>query len=62
MTFGSKPSEIRPRKCDFPLPVSPEDWLKVDETNSLELRHEKGNALNTLELNEEQPKRVEGGD
>ncbi|MFV1967824.1 MAG: family 16 glycoside hydrolase [Pirellulaceae bacterium] len=24
--LGSKPSEIRPHECDFPLPVSPEDW------------------------------------
>ena len=25
-TLGEKPSEIQPRECPFPLPVSPQDW------------------------------------
>jgi len=27
-TLGENPSEIRPRECPFPLPVSPDDWPK----------------------------------
>jgi hypothetical protein len=34
--------------------------LKVDEELTIELRHEKGNTLNILELNEEQRKRADG--
>ena len=36
--------------------------LKVDEVISIELRQEKGNTLNILELNEEQRKRADGAE